>query len=51
VRKSVDFLRGLIGNEGFVAKAKPELLASRRAELETDEARLATLEAALAALG
>jgi valyl-tRNA synthetase len=51
VRKSVDFLRGLLGNEGFVAKAKPELLAGRRAELEADESRLATLEAALAALG
>ena len=50
-QKSVDFLRGLLGNEGFVGKAKPELLASRRAELEGDEARLATLHAALAALG
>ena len=50
-QKSVDFLRGLLGNEGFVAKAKPELLAGRRAELAADEAKLDTLTAAVAALG
>ena len=50
-QKSVEFLRNLLGNEGFVGKAKPELLAARRAELAGDEARLATLQAALAGLG
>ena len=50
-QKSVDFLKNLLGNEGFVAKAKPELLASRRAELAADEGKLTTLLAALAALG
>ncbi len=50
-QKSVDFLRGLLGNEGFVGKAKPELLAGRRAELAADEAKLTTLTTALTALG
>ena len=51
VQKSAEFLRNLLGNEGFVAKAKPELLEGRRAELAEDEAKLAALTSALANLG
>jgi valyl-tRNA synthetase len=50
VRKSVSFLEGRLGNEGFVARAPAALLEKSRAELAADRETLAKLETARAAL-
>ncbi len=48
--KSADFLRARLANEGFVARAKPELIAQTRAELAEEEAKIATVTAAVQGL-
>ena len=51
VKKSIAFHEGRLSNEGFVAKAPPQLLDKERRELAEDREKLAKLEAALAAVG
>jgi valyl-tRNA synthetase len=41
----------MLGNEQFVSKAKPEVVARERERLQAARDRLATLQARLAALG
>ncbi|MBM4367920.1 MAG: valine--tRNA ligase [Deltaproteobacteria bacterium] len=50
-QKSADFLRARLGNEGFVQRAKPELIEQTRTELAEEDAKIATLAAAIDALG
>ncbi len=49
--KSIAVLEGRLNSEGFVSRAKPELLAQSRAELAEEKDKLEKLGAALAALG
>lgn len=51
VRSDVEFSEKRLGNEAFVAKAKPELVAKERAGLEGFREKLRVLEEALAKLG
>jgi len=48
--KSIGFLEARLGNEDFVAKAPPHLLAKSRAELQGERDKRQSLQAALAAL-
>ena len=48
--KSISFLQSRLGNEAFVAKAPPHLLAKSRAELQGEVDKRASLQAALLAL-
>ncbi|RZA00986.1 MAG: valine--tRNA ligase, partial [Proteobacteria bacterium] len=50
-RADVEFTEKRLGNEAFVAKAKPELVAKERAGLEGFREKLRVLEEALAKLG
>jgi valyl-tRNA synthetase len=50
-RKDVDGLERKLGNQAFVAKAPAEVVEKDRARLAEEKAKLAKLEAALAALG
>jgi valyl-tRNA synthetase len=50
-QKSADFLRSRLSNEGFVSRAKPEMIEATRAELEGEDAKIAMLTAAIEGLG
>ncbi len=49
--KQIGGFRGRLSNEGFLANAKPEIVADTRAMLQSAEADLAAAETALANLG
>ena len=51
VRSDVEFSEKRLGNEGFVARAKPELVAQEKANLAAAKEKLAVLEEAIKKLG
>jgi len=50
-RKQISGFEGRLGNEAYVQKAKPELVAETRRMLEASRTELEAAEAALARLG